>query len=361
MPDPMRRWRIPMIDAPTSSEHGHGCCSPAAEHGADRRAEIDPSAGNTGSVRRGASDATAAAVGAAAKTIPDAAMVHLPGGEFRMGNPRGDGYPADGESPVHTVRLRPFWIDPTTVTNAAFARFADATGFVTESEQYGWSFVFGGLLPDDFEDTAAAAATPWWRQVFGADWRHPEGPQSSIDDRPDHPVVQVSWADAAAYAAWTGKRLPTEAEWEYAARGGLDGVAFPWGAEREPGGEHRMNVFQGLFPNDNTGADGYLGTAPVTAFPPNGFGLYATTGNVWEWCADWFAAGYYAVSPTDDPPGPAGGTHRVYRGGSYLCHDSYCYRYRVDSRSGSTPDSAAGNVGFRCVRDDVPRPGTVDA
>jgi len=287
--------------------------------------------------------------------------VPIPAGDALLGSNDAYAYPEDGEGPVRRIALDAFAIAPHAVTNAEFARFAEATGYFTEAERFRWSFVFGGLLPDDFEDTAAAAATPWWRQVFGADWRHPEGPHSSVDDRLDHPVVQVSWTDAAAYAAWAGKRLPTEAEWEYAARGGLDGVAFPWGAEREPGGQHRMNVFLGRFPNENTGADGYLATAPVTAFPPNGFGLYATTGNVWEWCADWFAPGYYAVSPIDDPPGPAGGTHRVYRGGSYLCHDSYCYRYRVDSRSASTPDSAAGNVGFRCVRDDVPRLGAVDA
>jgi len=268
-----------------------------------------------------------------------------------MGNPRGDGYAADGEGPVREVRLDPFWIDSTTVTNAAFARFVEATGHRTESEAYGWSFVFAGLLPDDFEDTAAVVDAPWWRQVFGADWRHPEGPRSSIDDRADHPVVHVSWDDAAAYARWAGKRLPTEAEWEYAARGGLEDQPFPWGAELEPDGSHRMNVFQGRFPTDNTGADGYLGTAPVKAFPANGYGLFETTGNVWEWCADWYDPGAYRTHLVANPPGPERGTRRVYRGGSYLCHASYCNRYRVDARSSSTPDSAAGNVGFRCVRD----------
>jgi formylglycine-generating enzyme len=278
-------------------------------------------------------------------------MVAIPAGEFTMGNPRGDGYAADGESPTHPVRLRALLIDRTTVTNRAFEAFVADTAFQTESERFGWSFVFGGLLPDDFADTRAVASAPWWRQVYGADWRHPEGPQSSIADRLDHPVVHVSWNDAGAYAAWAGKRLPTEAEWERAARGGLDGFAYPWGADREPAGEHRMNVFQGRFPLENTGADGYLGTAPADAFPPNGFGLHGMTGNVWEWCSDWYDPGYYRVAPPDDPRGPAGGTHRVQRGGSYLCHESYCFRYRVDSRSSNTPDSAAGNVGFRCVRD----------
>jgi formylglycine-generating enzyme required for sulfatase activity len=278
-------------------------------------------------------------------------MVRIPDGEFTMGNPRVDGYPADGEGPTHVVRLSAILMERTTVTNRAFEGFVRDTGFETESEWFGWSFVFGGLLPHDFPDTRAVASAPWWRQVYGADWRHPEGPQSSIADRLEHPVVHVSWNDASAYAAWTGKRLPTEAEWERAARGGLDGFGYPWGVEREPAGEHRMNVFQGRFPGENTGADGYLGTAPVDAYAPNGFGLAQMTGNVWEWCADWFDAGYYEVTPIDHPRGPASGTRRVQRGGSYLCHESYCFRYRVDSRSSNTPDSAAGNVGFRCVRD----------
>ena len=264
-----------------------------------------------------------------------------------MGNDRGDGYPADGEGPVHPVHLDDFGLDPLTVTNARFAAFADATGHVTEAERYGWSFVFGGLLPDDFPPTRAVAQAPWWRQVYGADWRHPEGPHSDVDDRMDHPVVHVSWNDAVAYCAWAGGRLPTEAEWEHAARGGLDGQPFPWGAELEPGGEHRMNVFQGRFPAENTCADGYAATAPAGAYPPNGYGLHQMTGNVWEWVGDWFDAGYYAASPVADPRGPAAGDRRVMRGGSYLCHASYCNRYRVDARSANTPDSSAGNIGFR--------------
>jgi formylglycine-generating enzyme required for sulfatase activity len=285
-----------------------------------------------------------------------AELVLLAGGRFDMGTEAPDGYPADGEGPVHPVRLRPFAIDPHTVTNRWFAAFANATGHVTDAERYGWSFVFGGLLPDDFPDTRAVAHAPWWRQAIGADWRHPEGPQSDLSGRDDHPVVHVSWNDASAFCAWSGTRLPTEAEWEFAARGGRDGARFPWGDELEPGGKHRMNVFQGRFPAENTCDDGYAGTAPAGAFDPNGYGLHNTTGNVWEWCADWFDAGYYAVSPSKDPRGPDSGTHRVMRGGSYLCHASYCNRYRVDSRSANEPDSSTGNLGFR-VACDPPEPG----
>jgi formylglycine-generating enzyme required for sulfatase activity len=277
-------------------------------------------------------------------------MVRLDGGAFLMGTDGPWAYPDDGEVPIHEVRLRPFFVDTTAVTNDAFAAFVDATGHVTDAERFGWSFVFAGLLPADFEETRAVAQAQWWRQVNGATWNRPEGPQSNVRERGDHPVVHVSWRDATEFARWCGKRLPTEAEWEYAARGGLELQLFPWGNDLEPEGEHRMNVFQGSFPTENTGADGYLGTAPVTAFQPNAFGLYNTTGNVWEWCADWYGARYYAISAADDPPGPDSGTHRVMRGGSYLCHASYCRRYRVGARSGNEPDASTGNLGFRCAR-----------
>ena len=279
-------------------------------------------------------------------------MLRLPGGDFRMGSDDPWSYPDDGEGPIHAVTLSPYRIDPMAVSNARFAEFIDATGYTTDAERFEWSFVFAGLLPDDFPPTRGVADAPWWRQVFGADWSHPEGPNSTVGDRMDHPAVHVSWRDAAAFCQWAGGRLPTEAEWENAARGGLDGAAFPWGDELEPDGTHRMNVFQGTFPNHDSGADGFIGTAPVDSFVPNGLGLFNMTGNVWEWCADWYDPAYYASSPARNPRGPARGTHRVMRGGSYLCHDSYCNRYRVAARSGNAVDSSTGNLGFRCVADD---------
>ncbi len=275
----------------------------------------------------------------------------VPGGRFQIGDTSEWAYPGDGEGPVHDAVLAPFRIDSVAVTNRRFAEFVADTGWRTDAERYGWSFVFGGLLPDEFPPTRGVESAPWWRQVMGADWRHPEGPQSDTDARADHPVVHVSWNDATAYCAWSGTRLPTEAEWEVAARGGLRGKPFPWGTTLEPGGGHRMNVFQGEFPGGNTAADGYLGTAPVDAFDANGYGLHNATGNVWEWCADWFDAAYYEQAPIDAPTGPATGTFRVQRGGSYLCHASYCRRYRVSARLGSEPDSSTGNVGFRVAAD----------
>jgi formylglycine-generating enzyme len=263
-------------------------------------------------------------------------LIELDGGAFLMGSDDPDGHPADGEGPVREVVVAPFAIDAYALSNARFAAFVEATGYRTHAERFGWSFVFAGLLPEDFPPTRGVVAAPWWRQVHGADWAHPEGPGSSVASRADHPVVHVSWEDASAYCAWAGVRLPHEAEWELAARGGLVRARYPWGDELEPGGEHRANVWQGEFPVANTLADGHLGTAPVDAFGPNGFGLFNTSGNVWEWCADAFA--------------PRPGTMAM-RGGSYLCHASYCNRYRVGARTGDTPDSSSGNLGFRVAAD----------
>ena len=274
--------------------------------------------------------------------------VRLAGGSFQMGDAFSEGYPSDGEVPVHEVRLPPFRIDATAVTNSMFNKFVEDTGYKTEAEQYGTSAVFHLLLKAPAKDVLGAAArAPWWLNVRGADWAHPGGASSHWTDVADHPVVHVSHHDALAYCAWAGRRLPTEAEWEFAARGGLVGRRYAWGDELTPGGEHRCNIWQGTFPGTNTTDDGFLGTAPVRSFQPNGYGLYDTAGNVWEWCADWFLPKYYRNSPADNPQGPTIGAGRVMRGGSYLCHDSYCNRYRVAARTSNTPESSSGNCGFR--------------
>ena len=276
-------------------------------------------------------------------------MALLPGGEFLMGSEDRLAYPDDGEGPVRRVRMPSFRMDVFAVTNAEFARFVDDSGYVTEAERLGSSVVFAGFLADDDEPKRGIGRAPWWRQVAGADWRHPEGPGSHIRGRENHPVVHLTWNDAYAYATANGKRLPTEAEWEYAARGGLVSQPYPWGPELEPGGVHRMNVWQGQFPRRNTAADGYEGTCPVDAFLPNAYGLYNMTGNTWEWCADWFSPTFHLRDRRTNPKGPQAGTHKTVRGGSYLSHASYCRRYRVSARSGLPPDNSSGDAGFRCV------------
>jgi sulfatase modifying factor 1 len=269
-------------------------------------------------------------------------------GRFSMGDSFDEGYANDGEVPVHEVRLDKFWIDTTAVTNAMFARFVTETGYRTEAETYGTSAVFHLAVAAEGADILGAAGAAWWLNVRGADWAHPAGRNSHWSEIPDHPVVQVSHNDALAYCRWAGRRLPTEAEWEFAARGGLDRKRYPWGNDLLAGdGSHLCNIWQGEFPRSNTQEDGFLTTAPVGSFPPNGYGLYDMSGNVWEWCADWFLPKYYRKSPVENPKGPTIGSGRVMRGGSYLCHDSYCNRYRVAARSSNTPESSSGNCGFR--------------
>lgn len=318
-------------------EKKSSCCAPVAVRKADEGA---------------ASGSPVTSVKTAASTSVSN-MVSLPGGTFLMGTDYAHGFPLDGEGPVRPVALSPFQMDKFPVTNEEFAAFVDATGYRTEAEIFRWSFVFWSHIPAErfeelVEDTVAAAQ--WWCKVPGSFWSQPEGPGSHVRGRERHPVVHVSWNDAQAYAAWASKSLPTEAQWEYAARGGLEQKLYPWGDELTPGGEHRCNVWQGQFPVKDTGEDGYAGSCPIDAFPPNGFGLYSVTGNVWEWCADWFHLPSQAEPVLQDPTGPTRGEGKVMKGGSFLCHASYCNRYRVAARTLNTPDSSASNIGFRCIR-----------
>lgn len=297
------------------------CCGPARETAGPRPG--DPVGADAAVLERLASAAGG-----------ELRMVGLAGGPFLMGSTDRFAYPEDGEGPVREVHVAPFAVAPTTVTVAEFAAFALDTGYRTDAEEHGDSLVFRGLLPEALRERAPAVeATPWWRRVEGACWHRPEGPGSSAESRAGHPVTHVSQRDAHAYAAWVGARLPSEAEWEFASRGGLEQQPFPWGGEREPGGQVRMNTFPGRFPD---GPNGPVGTAAADSFGPNGYGLYNTTGNVWEWTAGAFGA--------DDP-------RPVLRGGSYMCHASYCRRYRTSARTAVTADTSLGHTGFRLAVD----------
>ncbi|MFZ0577825.1 MAG: formylglycine-generating enzyme family protein [Psychrobacillus psychrotolerans] len=270
-------------------------------------------------------------------------MVYLSGGEFIMGTNDNEGSPEDGEGPARRMSVSPFYIDRHTVTNEEFMQFVQETGYQTEAEQFGWSFVFYHFVEKNKAKVIQQVpGTPWWLVVEEAYWYQPEGHGSTIDNRMDHPVIQVSWNDAIAFCDWAGKRLPTEAEWEFAARGGLEQKKYAWGDELTPNGKYHCNIWQGNFPYENTNEDGYLGTAPAQSFPTNGFGLYNVAGNVWEWCSD--------ARQTDSMESQSHAS-KVMRGGSYLCHESYCNRYRVAARSSNTSDSSTGNIGFRCVSD----------
>ncbi|MFD0717541.1 formylglycine-generating enzyme family protein [Paenibacillus sp. GCM10027626] len=281
-------------------------------------------------------------------------MVLLQGGTFRMGTDSAEGFPADGEGPAREVTVSPFYISPYAVTNREFAGFVEQTGYKTEAEQFGWSFVFHLFVSDELKASGVQSppGTPWWLAVPGAWWRDPEGPGSDIGERWNHPVVHISWNDAYQYCKWAGGRLPTEAEWEFAARGGLNGKTYPWGDLLKPDGQHRCNIWQGKFPIKNNASDGFIGTAPVDHYEPNGYGLYNMSGNVWEWCKDWFSADYHRKTNSINPLQTADASgNRSMRGGSYLCHRSYCNRYRVAARSKNTPDSSSGNIGFRLAAD----------
>lgn len=306
-------------------------------------------------------------------------MVWIPGGKFTMGTDEADAYPA--EKPAVQVQVDGFYMDIHEVTNAQFSRFVEATGYVTVAERKpDWEELKkqvppGTPKPDDsILVPGSMVFTPppypvptsdislWWSWVNGANWKHPEGPDSSIEGKENHPVVHIAFEDAEAYANWAGKRLPTEFEWEFASRGGINAARFAWGDELTPNGQYLANTFQGVFPHDNEGQDGFFGTAPVGSFPPNGFGLYDMIGNVWELTADWYDALKYArlagqapkldanMNPCYNPDNPFA-MERVMKGGSYLCAANYCVNYRPSARQGTSFDSGTSNVGFRLVKD----------
>jgi formylglycine-generating enzyme required for sulfatase activity len=301
-------------------------------------------------------------------------MVRIAAGTFRMGSDRH--YPE--EAPAHRVHVDGFWIDRTPVTNRQFRAFVQATGYRTVAEIAPDPRDYPGALPHMLKAGSLVFAPPrhrietlsdwsqWWTFRFGADWRHPYGPDSAIGGLDEHPVVHVAYRDAEAYARWAGKALPTEAEWEFAARGGLDGAEYAWGDELNPGGRHQANTWQGEFPRQNLAQDGYRRTSPVTAFPPNGYGLHDMIGNVWEWTSDWFSArhGADAAKPCCIPSNPRGGREdasfdpcqpqirigrKVLKGGSHLCAPNYCRRYRPAARHPQPVDTSTSHVGFRCV------------
>ncbi len=267
-----------------------------------------------------------------------------------MGDENAEGYPGDGEGPQRHVRCASFCIAPCTVTNSEFDRFVKDSGYITTAEKFGWSFVFYNFVPENIRfGLKSPADTPWWLQVRGACWAAPEGPGSDINARMGYPVTHVSWYDAQAYCHWSETRLPSEAEWECAARGGLEGKRYAWGDILEPKGNHQCNIWQGSFPDCNTAEDGYIATAPANSFKPNQFGLYNVCGNVWEWCEDWFSPNYHRVTRAQDPIYLIPTGNRSMRGGSFLCHRSYCNRYRVAARSSNTPESSTSHCGFRVV------------
>jgi formylglycine-generating enzyme len=305
-------------------------------------------------------------------TDPDG-MVFIAGGAFRMGSDRH--YPE--EAPEHRVSVDGFWIDRTPVTNAEFRRFVEATGYITFAEIKPDAGDYPGALPHMLRAGSLVFTAPkhpvnlrdwsqWWTFKFGADWRHPYGPRSSISGLDNHPVVHIAYRDAEAYAKWAGKALPTEAEWEFAARGGLDAAEYAWGDEFTPSGRHMANTWQGIFPRQNLAEDGYRRTSPVTAFPPNGYGVYDLIGNVWEWTSDWWSTRHAAdaAKPCCIPNNPRGGAEaasydpcqpdikiprRVLKGGSHLCAPNYCRRYRPAARHAEPIDTSTSHVGFRCV------------
>lgn len=305
-------------------------------------------------------------------------MVWIPQGEFLMGADNAQA--RSDEYPKHQVKVKGFWMDTHEVTNAQFRKFVEATGYITTAEKKpDWEELKKQLPPgtpkppDEVLVPSSLVFSPpeepielnnaaqWWQWVAGADWQHPEGPQSNIDGKDNYPAVHISWDDAVAYAKWAGKRLPTEAEWEWAARGGKPNTIYPWGNENIDGGQVKANSWQGQFPNQNTNKDQFYGLAPIKSFPANAYGLYDMAGNVWEWCQDWYHTSYYKTAGhnSNNPQGPSASydpaeptvPKKVVRGGSFLCNDSYCSGYRVAARMKSSPDTGLSHTGFRCVMD----------
>jgi formylglycine-generating enzyme required for sulfatase activity len=307
---------------------------------------------------------------------PPEGMIRIPAGEFWMGDKR---FPES--QPLHKVQVDEFWMDRTEVTNGQFRKFVEATGYKTVAERQPTAEQYPGAKSEDLVPGSGVFSPPkecttaeceecmrtgdcnrWWKYVHGASWRHPRGPETSVDGKDDYPVVHIAWEDAVAYCKWASKRLPTEAEWEYAARGGLDRKPYYWGDEKKPGGKHMANTWQGKFPLEDTGEDGFCGLAPVGSFPPNGYGLHDMAGNAWEWCSDWFRPDAYQLFATDfagvrNPQGPKFSHNergvaeplRVTRGGSFLCADNYCIRYLAGARHHGAPDTGLEHNGFRCV------------
>jgi formylglycine-generating enzyme len=272
--------------------------------------------------------------------------VQIPGGRAEIGTDS-PVVAGDGEGPRRFVRLKPFRLSATTVTNDEFAAFAADTGYVTEAERFGWSYVFYAHI-QGVELTAGVVGTEWWRRVDGAYWKAPLGPTSSLEGKGAFPVVHISWHDASAFARWAGGRLPTEAEWEHAARGGLSGAIYPWG-DRHPDDEayQPCNIWQGRFPDVDTGADGYAGLAPARSFEPNGYGLYNMSGNCWEWTAENFRVRSLRSSAKAVNERAREANAKLLKGGSHLCHASYCHRYRIAARMSNTPDTSTSHIGMR--------------
>ncbi|KAM7335294.1 hypothetical protein ACRRTK_005771 [Alexandromys fortis] len=299
--------------------------------------------GSSAAAQRYSREANAPGLASGPRPLALTKMVPIPAGVFTMGTDDPQ-IRQDGEAPARRVTVDAFYMDAYEVSNADFEKFVNSTGYLTEAEKFGDSFVFEGMLSEQVKAHI--------HQALG--YVEPAALSTKYSEqRPNHPVLHVSWNDAVAYCTWAGKRLPTEAEWEYSCRGGLQNRLFPWGNKLQPKGQHYANLWQGEFPVANTGDDGFQGTAPVDAFPPNGYGLYNIVGNAWEWTSDWWTV-HHSVEEAHNPKGPTSGKDRVKKGGSYMCHKSYCYRYRCAARSQNTPDSSASNLGFRCAADHLP-------